>query len=138
LKKILLALFIFFLGTSVKAQEMNFEETVKYIKGKLVNTNEPVRYKLSNWSSWVFIKNIEISKEGKFKFFYNDEKIIIDLFELEEQPNGLHAYKEELYFVKRGGSLSYFWVYSISDAERLQKAFLHLKSLCTKEKEPFD
>ena len=117
---------------------MNFEETVKYIKVKLDNADKPIRFKLPNWTDWVLIKNVEISKDGKFHFYYHETHLIINLFELKDSTNGIYSDQDMLYFLKRGGSFSSFWVYSITDAERLTKAFLHLKTLCTKEKDPFD
>ena len=144
MKKLFLFAGIMFFAFAAKAQEMNFEETVKYIENKLVNSTSeyefeyPIEKAHSYRISWV--KEVEFNKNGDVNivFKYLAPNIKFNLFNISKTKEGILQIKNVVFFEDNGRELGSFNTPSTVDAERLYKAFLHLRTLCTKEKDPFD
>lgn len=123
---------------TVKAQTMSFEETVKYINDKIICCTE---------NKTDFIK---VKRDGTIEWLDKSVNLFnLNPIEVTENPlvhkEGMGIFKGIstfcIYFqvTVTGDSdavLNRFKIYP--DAERVYKALLHLKSLCTKEKDPFD
>ncbi len=133
MKKLLTICLLIATAFSAKAQDMNFEETVKYINEKIECCAD---YKFT----------LIAMKNGTLKFASNS----INLFDLSNHKSDYVQYG--IYNILNGPSGISYVGFSLSpnnsvdlarfanqkDAERIYKALLHLRSLCTKEKDPFD
>jgi len=137
---------------TVKAQQMNFEETVKYINDKIdccsyykgyriiANKNGDVVYKKSD-STTLLTFNFFDNENYKLKNNYCDDFKTGDC-RLIDQQFGI-AFRET--FQKLHITIisipSLVFIPGIDNeinGERIMKALLHLRSLCTKAKDPFD
>lgn len=123
----------FFIATSftVNAQQLTFEETVKYINDKIECCAE---YKTT----------LIAQKDGTLKF----KTYSINLFDLDDINTenckygicnriGETSGNSYIYF-KTGSTPNLAAFVSEKDAERVYNALFHLRSLCTKTKDPFD
>ena len=140
MKKLFLfaTLCVFAFGT--KAQDMNFEETVKYIKNKVVNDNSYYLDK-SGWSYAYVIINLEPTKSGDITFTLGSgPKTKLNLFELKHgNEEGIIVLNQRIYlYTSKTDYYTIDHIQSNAEAERISKALIHLRSLCTKEKDPFD
>ena len=120
---------------TVKAQQMSFDETVKYIQQKVeccsVNYDDgTARY-----------SRVDIINNGQIKFFRTDgDSLIFNLFDLNKRGScecGISndgIYVEFWYENNRCKRLK---MNTIPEAERVSKAFLHLLTLCSQQKDPF-
>jgi hypothetical protein len=126
---------------SVKAQDMNFEETVKYINDKIECC------KATGWN----YQSFEANKTGRIKFGRGVNQKEYYIFDLITEKNttsetigGTTYYK--YYGIQYGDDKTSLWydknlllAFSTSlDCERVYNAIKHLYTLCTKEKDPFD
>ena len=150
MKKLFLFATLAFFAFTSNAQELNFEETVKYINEKI---------KCCNYFSDNKNDTITVSKNGVLLKWYNQQQFFQNLFELMNSKSFKpHDDREEL-LLESNGILLYEFAkanFGVSllqsrekelhigqfitklDAERVYKALIHLRSLCTKEKDPFD
>lgn len=135
MKKLITICVLIATGFTLKAQEMNFEETVKYINDKIICCSDykagTIKATLSGdilWSNQGLRINLFdlVPEVPDYKPAQNSQGIILDnygnIFFSGAMPNS--------------GHLNQFPVQA--EAERVFKALLHLKSLCTKKKDPFD
>lgn len=127
-----------FLATtfSVKAQQMSFHETVKYIQQKVECCSVNYEDGTARYSK------VDITISGQIKFIRTDgESLTFNLFDLNKRRScecGISnndTYVEFWYEENRCKRLK---LNTIPEAERVSKAFLHLITLSTKEKDPFD
>jgi len=149
MKKIFLAASLFFLFTSVKAQELSFEETVKYINDKMVDygDGEP---------DYIASGQFTAKANGDVKFGpYKFNLFVLNNNKKKEQDNqdefGMELAHPSLdngntlipginFFSDGSGiaRLSFKPNTPLIEIKRIHKAIIHLRSLCTKEKDPFD
>lgn len=136
MKKLMTICILLAATITVKAQQMSFDETVKYIQQKVeccsVNYDDgTARY-----------SKIDITKNGQIKFIRTDgESMTFNLFDLNQRGSCECGISNDVTYVE-------FWyeenrckrvkLTTIPEAERVTKAFLHLLALCTKTKDPFD
>lgn len=142
MKKLLLFATLCVFAFDTKAQELNFEETVKYIKDKMECCLQ-------------FSKKIEIKKNGLILLTYdNGKNITFNLFDLykgeREYPRVNIRDEDEGYgFGYNKANNGIFFMLSTrndidirfnteDDNLRVIKAFRQLLKVCTKEKDPFD
>lgn len=135
MKKLITICLILTTTFTVKAQQMNFEETVKYIQQKVecctVNYDDgTARY-----------SKVDIAKNGQIKFIRTDtENLTFNLFDLNKRGSCECGISNDVTYVE-------FWyeenkckrlkLNTIPESERVSKAFLHLLTLCIKQKDPF-
>lgn len=111
------------------AQRLSFDETVKYIEDKLECCRDPDWYRE--------IK--DITKTGRITIIRSGFKeTVYDIFELFPDIEGADSMHKgtngSLWF--KGEVVMCFQ--TELDAVKVLKAFKHLKTLCEKEKDPFD
>lgn len=137
MKKLITICFLVATTFSAKAQVMNFEETVKYLNEKLACCSG--NYKTDT---------IKVKNDGTIT--WNDGKTL-NLFDLWK---GTHNYPNIIEMSNGISRCSSFGIIDLwisasdekrfgefkveADQIRVYKALLHLKSLCTKKKDPFD
>ncbi len=146
MKKLFFFLALSFFAFNTKAQDLSFEETVKYIKEKLLNTEKPIDFQDANWKKEKRITAIEINKNGKIMFFAVEngkdakkaDSVKINLFELAPVPNGIYSSGSQTKFYTKDYKLYSLLTVSGEEANRITKAFTHLKSVCKEEKDAFD
>jgi hypothetical protein len=127
---------------TTNAQEMNFEETVKYINEKMICCND------------FFGETIIAKKDGTISWCKQFPKYtvnLLDLFEEDTYNNGKSFTKEFSQGIRRGTTYGII-EFTISSSERIRfgefkveaeqkrvyNALIHLRSLCSKAKDPFD
>lgn len=142
MKKLFLFLLLYLFAFSTKAQEMNFEETAKYIQQKYNEYNADA----PNSTSYSFTAFNNGDIEGKT----NGSKFKFNLFNLTNNTLegtdkfGIKKYNEgslglQFYSYDKYLAAIYFTSeFTMNGLERIYKALIHLRSLCTKEKDPFD
>ena len=131
----LLCLFAF----TLKAQELTFEQTVKYIKDKMGCCER-------------YSSKIEIKRNGLIILTYKDgREVNFNLFALYKHETQWDLSKEDyeygfgysklsndIFFLLSSNSIANIGFTTEEDNIRLIKAFRRLLILCTKEKDPFD
>lgn len=137
MKKLITICLLLATAFSVKSQDMNFDETVKYINDKIICCSEN--------------KNNELKAEVNGTLTWGDKTI--NMFDLEHykgvDPQLLgdkgiyvyyHDYWSTYYVYLSDGSIApnLNGFKSQKDAERIYNALQHLRTLCTKTKDPFD
>lgn len=138
MKKLITICLLLATSFTVKAQDLSFEETVKYINDKIVCCSESKNVTITakkdgiityRGSSYNFFDLIKDEREGHrlpdsngIYIFYNEPSGTYGV-SLKESANSLPT-------LTRFGNQK--------DAERVYNALQHLRSLCTKEKDPFD
>lgn len=140
MKKLLTICLLIATAFTVNAQEMSIEETVKYINDKIACCGIDKFIFKCTTSGNIIVKNPS----------YVDETIV-NIFDLSIEPpaiyekgdfkinNGVSLYETYISFnLTKTRSISFNSFSTRADAERVYKALLHLRSLCTKEKDPFD
>ncbi len=146
MKKIISICLLVVTTFTVKAQDMSFEETVKYINEKIA---------CCGYGSFSQFPK-EANLGGDIEWF-DGGRNSINLFDLVSvttdedhllNNNGISLVKGywngqpglfRIEFQKtKERSIVFHAFESQLDAERIYKALLHLKSLCTKKKDPFD
>lgn len=153
--KKLIILFVLFLGLGIaNAQDKKptFDETVNYIiqntKGKVMYPGELDAY---SRVEGYHLKDVKIEKNGKIELIANQEKIsngynnnfsitfnIFDLVEKVDYPDGIRAHKFLVHFNGLNVSSGYGITYATdADAQKVARAFRHLKTLCVKENDLF-
>ena len=148
MKKIVLFSLLCIFAFTTKAQELNFEETVKYINEKIENGDFMLGYQEEGgvYSLYPFniirlLKNgdIGISSKNYLWKAKQGDPIKFNLFKLAKRDDGIKLTRTSIKFWKNENE-EYITIKSPSevDNERLFKAFIHLRSLCAKEKDPFD
>lgn len=151
----LITLFGLFLGLGIAhAQDKNptFDETVNYIiqntKGKVMYPGELDAY---SRVEGYHLKDVKIEKNGKIELITNQEKKsngynnnfsvtfnIFDLVEKVDYPDGIRAHKFLVHFNGLNVSSGYGITYATdADAQKVARAFRHLKTLCVKENDLF-
>lgn len=148
MKKLFLILSVCIYVQDLNAQELTFEQTVKYIKEKLIEFDDDGRYKDDG--------EFKATKNGDLRFDWMS-KFKVNLFNLNDNKrpeNIVHGWIEVahpavddnmnfpcIFFYSDGKGIAALYFKSnvtVSDLERLCKALIHLRTLCTKEKDPFD
>jgi len=145
MKKIFSIAILCFFTLSTNAQELNFDETVIYIQNKVKDfQNETLMP-----NDFTAKKNGELEVGGsKFNIFDLNNKQKKDLdktdeFGLEIAHPSLVNYGviPGIIFMADGrgvASLRFKDTITLAEIQRIKKAIIHLRSLCTKEKDPFD
>lgn len=153
MKKLLTICLIMTTVFTVNAQELGFDDTVNYIKDKLIkykmyHYQDRVTYKIQcNIGDFKATKNGEIlliSTSGMSDYVCSEQ--IINLFEKDKENGQEIKISYKIDWLKNHmialGSNHYYGLVSKNAPpevlERLAKAFNHLRSLCKKEKDPFD
>ena len=154
MKKILFLLALSLFAFTANAQNMNFGQTVKYINNKIKCCGNNYG-RSDNFYTFSVKKNGFITKKADGKsdesqnifdltasaeFIYEDSR-----FKLLEESNGIllfeflkgKSYGVELLQSKQNTFRIGFLINKI-DGDRLYKALLHLRTLCTNKKDPFD
>ncbi len=132
MKNLLILTLCLFASGFLQAQTLTFEETVKYINGKIVCCSKnPTGI-------------ITATKSGEIK--RGDQKV--NLFDLVPDVTGLWTFHEDGVYICDSSCICFklsaydTWAFpcfnTFADAERVYKAMLHLRSLCTPVKDPFD
>jgi hypothetical protein len=135
MKKTLLFLLLSIATITAKAQNMSFDETVKYINDKI----GPL--------------TITASKDGTIQRIYGEKSNFFDLKEKETTEEGMlkskwgiyiwydkyrHEKRYELKLNKGDSSEDIAYLETDVDAIRVFNALVYLRSLCTQVKDPFD
>lgn len=152
--KKLITLFVLFLGLGLaNAQETKptFDETVNYIiqntKGKVMYPGELDAY---SRVEGYHLKDVKIEKNGKIELITNQQNNlngnnnfnitfnIFDLVEKVDYPDGIRAHKFLVHFNGLNVSSGYGITYATdADAQKVARAFRHLKTLCVKDNDLF-
>lgn len=123
------------------AQDLNFDETLAYIK-KIIK-DDGIQYRPYNDVFFLSIEDIKVEKNGKVRFehinsIYNRKSSALNLFDIKQWEDvgntHLNLYVDE----EKQKMLGIFYNVSSINLDRLKKAFEHLKKFCAKEKDPFD
>jgi len=153
MKKLLTICLIMATVFAVNAQELNFDETVKYIKENLIKyrfyhhqgrVGYQIQCNIDNFKATQNGEILLISTSGMDAYMCNEQ--IINLFEKDKENGQEIKIRYERIrgndYVVAFGSNYYYQLYSDNAppdvGERLANAFNHLRSLCKKEKDPFD
>lgn len=137
-----------FMATSytVSAQQLTFEETVNYIN-KIFTESQSPNYFVGNDRSGEGILGIQASKNGKVTVYnkwlnsyettseYNTPVGSFNLFDFEKC--GTESERFITLLDKNNQKLGMFSNLLISYSTKMEKALKHLRSLCTKEPDPF-
>lgn len=126
-KNVVFLFMLSFSSLNLKAQTLTFEETVKYIMDKNACCRD------YRWGDAI----IGITKTGRITTGTGSSKKVYDIFELFPEIEGKGGME-----LGSGGSLWFnhdivTCFQTASDAEKVLKAFKHLKTLCTPEVDPF-
>lgn len=136
MKKLLTITLLLIATVTTQAQNMSFDETVKYINDKLAAST--------------FRTTITATPDGIMKFdgksinLFDLPQIIIDdkVIILQDKGIRLQTVNDSfwIYFVLSadGNELGLDSFDTEVAATRVYKAFIYLRSLCTKKKDPFD
>ncbi len=125
-----------------------FEQTVDYI---IKNTKGRVMYPgaLDSYSrvKGYVLKDVKIDKTGRIELFtdqkFDDNKFsinfnIFDLVQKVDYPDGIRAYKFLVHFNGLNVSSGYGITFATdADAQKIARAFRHLKQVCTPENDLF-
>lgn len=135
MKKILTICLIMTTVFTVNAQELSFDETVKYIQQK-------VEYCSVNYDDGTArYSKVDITKNGQIKFIRtNGESMTFNLFDLNKRGScecGISNDATYVEFWYENNRCKRLKMNTMPEAERVSKAFLHLLTLCTKQKDPF-
>ena len=136
MKKLITICLVLATSFTVKAQDMSFEETVKYIQEKINCCTVDYDDGTTRYSK------IEINKNGNINFVRSEaQNLPFNLFDLNKRGDCKCGISQEGTYVE-------FWYESnrckriklttIPESGRVYKAFLHLLTLCNKTKDPFD
>jgi hypothetical protein len=135
---------------SAKAQDMNFEETVKYIND--IFKENSISYFKENSNTSDLINGISVKKDGKiicYNAYKGSNRVPLDqtneiLFSFNLFDFTRLSYEDKFqYFIKNvGGDVKYLdwgFFYGITEPNimRLNKALTHLRTLCVKTADPF-
>lgn len=134
---------------SLRAQDLSYEQTIAYISknvtgrmmypGDLDAYSRTRGYKLSEIS---IQRNGAIEIRTDQRYDANDFKISFNIFDLVQKadyPDGIRAYKFLVHFNGLNVSEGYGITFATdADAERVVRAFRHLKRVCVKGKDPFN
>lgn len=141
MKKTLLILLLSTAVFTVKAQNMSFDETLKYIKDKLWVAEVP--------------EVLTAQKDGTIKYnFPNGVIHTLNLFDLCQEPIENKDYSKQdkgivysvtsdqmcikLIINSKGDYENFAYLSNEKEEERVYNALIYLRSLCTKTKDPFD
>ena len=139
MKKLLTICLLLATTFTVKAQDMSFEETVKYINDKIACCSEHKTVSITAKNDGTI--SFRGSAYNFFDLVNSKSGVIRDL----PDSNGIHMFYNE-------PSATYGLSFNVSssntqvlvrfankkDAERIYNALQHLRSLCKKEKDSFD
>lgn len=148
-KKILIFLLAIVASKTLCAQEISFEETVAYLKKNTVGrAMYPGGLDAYTRAKGYIVKDLVIEKDGRItietehRMDINDFKIIFNVFDLQtktDYPEGIRSYKYVVHFGGLNVSEGYGIAYATDpDAERVARAFRHLKKVCEKKGDLFD
>ena len=143
MRKLFIICLLMVTDITTQAQNMSFDETVKYIQDKIKCCSEYKDYTFSATSNG----QISIKKSGPDITTFN----LFDLKDAAENPWNVFDDKG-IMLIAINGNKSYILCFQVSDGkdecaywfdvqaegERVYRALLYLRSLCTKEKDPFD
>lgn len=124
---------LLFLSMNVSAQQMSFEQTVSYI-------NEKMKCCSGKYPG-VKALYIAVKKNGRLTIYYTDNETgSFNLLDL--TPNndcdGIWVHGDEIDFFTTKSSATFLVFESSAEANRVYKAFQHLRTLCKKDTDPFD
>ena len=134
---------------TAKAQDISFDETVKYINDKMkccaVNPNITISISMNtsglltvytDGNKLTSLNVFELYNSSEFRFKNDDFKV---KFESKGIVVGVIPAASHIYLLKSEENRLRLNSFSnIFDTERVYKALLHLRTLCTKETDPFD
>lgn len=133
---------------SSQAQDLTFEQTVAYIQknvtGRMMYPGDLDAYSRTRGYT---LKDLSIKQNGAIvlktdqKWDNHDFEISFNLFDLIQKvdyPEGIRAYKFLVHFNGLNVSGGYGITFATdAEAERVARAFRHLKSVCIKDEDPF-
>lgn len=145
MKKLITICFFMATAFTVNAQQLTFEETVNYIN-KIFTENKHPNYYVGNDRSGKLILGIQASKNGRvtvynyFNYYGSTDKYdtpigSFNLFDFEKC--GIESDKYITLLDKNNQKLGMFSDILLSYSTKMEKALKHLRSLCTKEPDPF-
>lgn len=147
MKKSIMLYLLLFLSFTISAQEMAFDQTVKYINDKLMDASDEVYQILADKSGNVKVTHPS-GKVFKFNFFdldltaihYSDAEKREWGFELVSYGfvNSSRRRYQITANIDKTNTVLISHFDNQLEAERVFKAFIHLRSLCTQVKDPFD
>ena len=147
MNKLILCL-ILVISQTIHAQSPTYDETVNYIiqntKGRVMYPGDLDAY---SRSKGYYLKDIRIEKNGKIelitdqKVFDGGFNIIFNIFDLVEKvdyPSGIRAYQFLVHFNGLNVSSGYGITFATdADAQKVARAFRHLKTMCKKDDDLF-
>lgn len=142
------ACLLLFIAANAAAQNPTYEQTVEYIvsntKGRVMYPGDLDAYSRVKGYN---LKDIKIQKNGRIelhtdqKYDSNDFSIIFNIFDLVEKtdyPDGIRAHNFLVHFNGLNVTSGYGITFATdADAQKIARAFRHLKSLCTREGDLF-
>lgn len=136
MKKTLLILFLSIAAFTSKAQNMSFDETVKYINDKLAVCQYPVTFTAQKDG------NITVGKKS-YNLFDLYQEPIDDKAYIKQDKGIVYSNKpgyESIKFIlsSQGNPATFAYFTVEKDQERVYNALIYLRSLCSKSKDPFD
>ena len=122
------------------ASAQTFDETVNYINN-FFKENEVSYFPdmATGFISEYLVSELKVEKNGKVSFINKTTgrvKGVFNLFEFEklEVVNGSFLYLRD----KNNNVIGYFYGFPLSHISKIENAFKHLRTLCVKEKDPFE
>jgi hypothetical protein len=125
---------------TVNARNLNFSETVTYIKDNLEAKGRyayDLHYTGSTSYSTVFLRNILISADGQIKCIWGERNIYPPIIFNLNKVLKIENQDTKIRFFITTNSYYLLETETQIDSERLTKAFNHLKLLLPKAKDPF-
>ncbi|TFF33437.1 hypothetical protein [Mucilaginibacter psychrotolerans] len=138
MKKTLFILLLSITTFTVKAQNMSFDETVKYINDKMATAAQFAKSGITATKDGTVV-----SSKKTYNLFDLSQTICNDPYVV-KQDKGIMLVNKPGYIrvtlSTDGSTLSGMVIYmeTEKDAERLYNALVYLRSLCAKKKDPFD
>ncbi len=129
-KMLLTTLSVIGLCAALRAQEMSFEETVKYINDKMECCRDRSFYRAIE----------SVGKDGKMRVVIGSNGArTFDLFELfpDDTTSRAMQHGSSPNSIWYGGELIFLFE-TEADGKRMLNALKHLKTVCERPKDPFD
>lgn len=137
--KSLLTLLAIFFGLGI-ANAQTFDETVNYINN-FFKDNEVSYFPgmATGFMSEYLVSELKVEKNGRVSFINKltgKVKGTSNLFEFEkfEEGNSASLWLED----KNNNIIGRFYGFPLSHISKIEKALKHLRTLCVKEKDPFE
>lgn len=141
--KKLLTIFVLCLSivtANAQDKKTTFDETVKYINN-IFNENKVIFFR-QNSNRGSVIKELKVEKNGKVSFMDAANEVspseVIGSFNLFDFEKIMQVYDNVYLAGKDDLNLGSFSNFPTSYNSKLENAFKHIRTLCVKEKDPFE